>query len=235
MHALLTTIRDGDTQVLYHDREGKNWEAGGAAPFRRRSTISHLPKHCDAAALGTARLLGPKTVRLMTSDHLVPDVNNRIADTMDPAAEGYGFGLGFAVRRGNGVAALAGTAGDYYWSGVYGTYFWVDPVEEISCVLMAAAPGPIRLRFRQLSRALVYQAMRSIARWGRQRAERPERNTKGSSRRAVALPTKSVECDAFLALPNFLETLFVYLDGAGLVHAPSPSAAVCVFKRVADA
>lgn len=151
----------GEAQSLYHDREGtKHWEAGGAGAV---STALDYLAFAEALRGGGsrqgARLLGPKTVRLMTSDHLQPHVSNRIADTMDPAAEGYGFGLGFAVRRGNGVAALSGTAGDYYWSGVFGTYFWIDPAEELSCVVMAAAPGAIRLRFRQLSRALVYQAI----------------------------------------------------------------------------
>jgi CubicO group peptidase (beta-lactamase class C family) len=151
----------GDPQTLYHEREGtKNWESGGGGAV---STALDYLAFAEAlrcgGSLNGARLLGPKTVRLMSSDHLGPNVGNRIADTMDPAAEGYGFGLGFAVRRSDGVAALAGTAGDYYWSGVFGTYFWIDPAEELTCVLMAAAPGAIRLRFRQLTRALVYQAI----------------------------------------------------------------------------
>jgi len=82
-----------------------------------------------------------------------------IADKMDPAATGYGFGLGVAVRRQDGIAAMAGSAGDYYWSGVYGTYFWIDPKEQLSVVFMAAAPGLIRLRYRQMTRNLVYQAL----------------------------------------------------------------------------
>ena len=72
---------------------------------------------------------------------------------------GYGFGLGFAVRRQNGIAAMAGSIGDFYWSGVYGTYFCVDPKEALTVVLMAAAPGLIRLRYRQMLRNLVYQAL----------------------------------------------------------------------------
>ncbi|MFY0613446.1 MAG: beta-lactamase family protein [Hyphomicrobiaceae bacterium] len=151
----------GAPQTVYHQREGtKHWEAGGAGAI---STAADYLAFAEAlrqgGSLSGTRLLGPKTVRLMTSDHLDAGLDNRIADTMDPAAEGYGFGLGFAVRRSNGISAMSGTAGDYYWSGVFGTYFWVDPAEELSCVVMAAAPGGIRLRFRQLSRALVYQAM----------------------------------------------------------------------------
>lgn len=151
----------GQPQSLYHERDGtKHWEAGGAGAV---STALDYLTFTEAlrrnGQIGAARILGPRTVRLMTTDHLDAGVANRIADTMDPAAEGYGFGLGFAVRRADGIAALAGTAGDYYWSGVFGTYFWIDPAEELSCVVMAAAPGAIRLRFRQLSRALVYQAI----------------------------------------------------------------------------
>jgi CubicO group peptidase (beta-lactamase class C family) len=78
---------------------------------------------------------------------------------MDPAAAGYGFGLGVAVRQDDGIAAMHGSKGDYYWSGVYGTYFWVDPAEDLACVFMAAAPGLIRMRYRQMTRALVYQAL----------------------------------------------------------------------------
>ena len=94
----------------------------------------------------------------MRADHLGPGIENRIT-TMDPASDGYGFGLGFAVRRGAGVAAHLGSAGDYYWSGVYGTYFWIDPVEELAVVFMAATPGPLRLRYRQMLRGLVLQAI----------------------------------------------------------------------------
>jgi CubicO group peptidase (beta-lactamase class C family) len=95
----------------------------------------------------------------MTADHPPSAAGTRIADTMDPAAAGYGFGLGFAVRRQTGIAAMAGSAGDFYWSGVYGTYFWVDPKEELTVVFMAAAPGLIRLRYRQMMRNIVYQAL----------------------------------------------------------------------------
>ena len=76
-----------------------------------------------------------------------------------PGPSDDGFGLGLAVRRQDGIAAMAGSAGDFYWSGAYGTYFWVDPKEELVAVFMAAAPGAIRLRYRQLTRNLVYQAL----------------------------------------------------------------------------
>lgn len=136
------------------------WDSGGGGAV---STAADYLRFAEAiragGSLGAARILGRGTVALMTSDHLPMSLSNRIADSMDPAAMGYGFGLGFAVRRQNGIAAMAGSAGDFYWSGVYGTYFWVDPKEGLTVVFMAAAPGLIRLRYRQMLRNLVYQAM----------------------------------------------------------------------------
>ena len=121
--------------------------------------VAHDFNNILTVIIGSTEILGRGTVALMTSDHLPPSFNNMIADKMDPAAAGYGFGLGFAVRRQDGIAAMAGSAGDFYWSGVYGTYFWVDRKEDLAVVFMAAAPGLIRLRYRQMLRNLVYQAL----------------------------------------------------------------------------
>ena len=52
-----------------------------------------------------------------------------------------------------------GTAGDYHWGGGVGTYFWVDPQEELAVVFLTAAPPEARLHSRQLNRALVLQAI----------------------------------------------------------------------------
>jgi CubicO group peptidase (beta-lactamase class C family) len=141
------------------DRTQK-WESGGGGTVSTATDYLRFAEMLRCGGkLGAADILGRGTVALMTSDHLPASFNNMIADKMDPAATGYGFGLGFAVRRQNGIAAMAGSAGDHYWSGVYGTYFWIDPKEELAVVFMAAAPGLIRLRYRQMARNLVYQAL----------------------------------------------------------------------------
>ena len=135
------------------------WESGGGGAI---STVADYLRFAqmllNGGTLGSRRILGRKTVELMRADHLGSGIVNRIT-TMDPSCTGYGFGLGFAVRKEAGVAAMLGSAGDYYWSGVYGTYFWIDPAEQMVTVFMAAAPGQMRLRYRQLARALVYQAI----------------------------------------------------------------------------
>ena len=103
--------------------------------------------------LDGTRLLGRKTIELMTSDHLGP-----IGGALDLLPDGYGFGLGFAVRLQPGIAVMPGSTGQYYWSGAAGTSFWVDPAERLFAVLMIQAPGP-REHYRVLFRDLVYSAI----------------------------------------------------------------------------
>ncbi len=114
----------------------------------------------NGGSLDGARILSRTTVRLMTSDHL-----GRIADAGPSpttgllGTPGYGFGLGFAVRLADGVAGVHGSAGDYTWGGFAGTYFWVDPKEDLFGILMTQQPGPIRVQYRKIFRQLVYQAI----------------------------------------------------------------------------
>jgi CubicO group peptidase (beta-lactamase class C family) len=72
---------------------------------------------------------------------------------------GYTFGLGFAVRQGPGIAGVPGSAGEFMWAGYAGTYFWVDPKEEITAVYMTQAPSPVRAYYRKLFKQLVYGAL----------------------------------------------------------------------------
>ena len=71
---------------------------------------------------------------------------------------GYGFGLGVAVRLQNGVSAYPGSAGDFFWDGLAGTYFWVDPKEQLVTVFMVQEPT-LRLYYREIMRNMVYQAV----------------------------------------------------------------------------
>lgn len=107
----------------------------------------------NGGELEGTRLLGPRTVDYMTSDHL-----GRIparATLLDP---GEGFGLGFAVRMATGVTQVPGSAGTYYWSGMGGTSFFVDPKEDLVGVLLLLAPNQ-RGWYRQLFRNLVYACL----------------------------------------------------------------------------
>ena len=103
--------------------------------------------------LDGVRLLGPHTVDFMTADHLgdIP------ADgTLLPP--GHGFGLGFAVRTAPGISPVPGSVGLYYWGGIAGTTFFVDPALDLYAVLMIQAPNQ-RDYYRPLFRDLVYAAL----------------------------------------------------------------------------
>ena len=114
----------------------------------------------NGGQLDGKRVLSRTTVALMTSDHL----GTRIEAPITPGellfgTPGYTFGLGFAVRQGPGVAGVPGSAGEFMWAGYAGTYFWVDPKEQIVGVYMSQAPSPIRAYYRKLFKQLVYAAI----------------------------------------------------------------------------
>ncbi|MGE0717375.1 MAG: serine hydrolase domain-containing protein [Alphaproteobacteria bacterium] len=143
----------GKPQSVLDLRKPLKMECGGGCAASTASDYLRFAQMLlDRGKLGDARLLAPKTVAFMTSNHLGPEIRNEVG-------AGYGFGLGFAVRLGPGVSALTGSTGDYYWGGAYGTYFWVDPEQELTAVFMAHAPGPIRVHYRQLMHAMVHQAI----------------------------------------------------------------------------
>ena len=114
----------------------------------------------NGGILDGQRVLSRTTVRLMTSDHLGSRI--QIAPTPGGAVLGastYTFGLGFAVRPGDGLAPVPGSAGDFYWGGYAGTFFWVDPKEHLVAVFMVQSAGALRVYHRNLFRQLVYQAI----------------------------------------------------------------------------
>jgi CubicO group peptidase (beta-lactamase class C family) len=136
-------------------------DSGGAGAV---STAADYLRFCqmmmNGGVLDGRRLLSRTTVRLMTSDHL----GNFINQPMQPGelllgTKGYTFGLGFAVRQADGVGGVPGSAGEFMWAGYAGTYFWVDPKEQVTAVLMTQAPSPNRAYFRRMLKQLVYQSI----------------------------------------------------------------------------
>ncbi|ETW95299.1 MAG: hypothetical protein ETSY2_48335, partial [Candidatus Entotheonella gemina] len=110
----------------------------------------------NGGSLDRVRILSSKTVAYMTADHLGPLANR--GDWQYFPGPGYGYGLGVGVRLTAGMSREIGTLGDYYWGGSAGTYFWVDPKEELVAVIMYQSRTQ-RARYRPLIRSLVYRAM----------------------------------------------------------------------------
>lgn len=128
------------------------------------STAADYLRFCQmllgGGRLGETRILSRSTVALMTSDHL----GSRPSAPVGPGEillgfPGYTFGLGFAVRQGPGLAGVPGSAGEYAWGGAAGTFFWVDPKEEIAAVFMSQGPFATRGVYRRLVKQLVYAAI----------------------------------------------------------------------------
>jgi CubicO group peptidase (beta-lactamase class C family) len=112
----------------------------------------------NRGTLDGVRLLSPQTVDFMTADHLgnMPIHQQGASPLLLPA--GHGFGLGFAVRLASGIAAVPGSQGLYYWGGIAGTTFFVDPAQDLFALMMIQAPNQ-REYYRPLFRSLVYAAL----------------------------------------------------------------------------
>ena len=134
----------------------KNDAGGAGSAGTAGDYVRFLQMMLNGGQLDGVRLLSPTTVKYMTSDHL-GDIKSSGFVALPPA---IGFGLGFAVRRETGLFEVTGTAGEYFWAGAAGTGFYVDPKEQLICVLMTQAmPGMQRRYDRYLFKQLVYQAI----------------------------------------------------------------------------
>ena len=150
--------------IIYSPGKKQRWYSGGGGIL---TTAPDYLKFCSmllgGGAFGGTRLLSRKTVALMTSDHLPPGCEfgpfTRTLGITAPIPEyGQGFGLGFSIRTHPGRNPNPGSVGDFSWSGFLGTYFWVDPAEELIAILMLQAPE-LRVHYRALLRDLVYGAL----------------------------------------------------------------------------
>ena len=145
----------GEKVQLFNMLDKPAMESGGGGLV---STTMDYARFCqmllNGGTLGGTRLIGRKTLELMASDHLGPSV--AIKGTL--LTPGHGFGLGFAVRTQQGIASFPGSIGQFFWSGMGGTFFWIDPKEELFAIFMSQGPGQ-REYTRTLVRNLVYAAV----------------------------------------------------------------------------
>jgi CubicO group peptidase (beta-lactamase class C family) len=131
------------------------FESGGGGLL---STLADYTSFAAMLSFGGAingiRILSPRTLAFMSSDHLDASVR-RGHYLLWP---GHGFGLGFAVRTDLGQAPTAGSVGEFFWGGMMGTAFWVSPRDSLFAVLMVQTPEN-REYFRVLYRNLISAAL----------------------------------------------------------------------------
>ena len=145
-----------------------NWLAGGSGMVSTASDYVRFAQMLlNGGELDQVRLLSPRTVSFMTSDHLWPGIafSPVTLNLFEPLGiaptpkVGQGFGLGFVVRMQEGRNPMPGSPGEYFWAGIWGTAFWVDPKEKLITVLMMQA-APLQARYyRSLIRNLTSQAL----------------------------------------------------------------------------
>ncbi len=113
--------------------------------------------------LDGVRILGRKTVELMSLNHLPGD--GELRDFAAPGGygetgfDGVGFGLTMAVGLGPVATSTVGSKGDFYWGGAASTAFWVDPAEDLTVVFMTQLMPSGTFNFRGQLRTLVYPAI----------------------------------------------------------------------------
>jgi len=156
-----TGKRPGASSAEDLTKEKQKWFSGGGGLL---STAADYARFCqmllNRGELNGVRLLSPKTIALMTSDQLPPEIPRLGYEEMAPTPEmGQSFGLGFAVRTDAGHSPVPGSVGDYFWAGAYGTYFWIDPREKTFAVMMVQMPFPQSGYYRRALRELVYGAL----------------------------------------------------------------------------
>jgi CubicO group peptidase (beta-lactamase class C family) len=150
---------DGGLQMKVIDvRTDAAMASGGGGLISTAQDYAHFLQFLlNRGEFDGVRLLGPRTVDFMTTDHLgdipLADSGSR---TLLPA--GHGFGLGFAVRKHLGGAPVPGSVGTYFWGGLAGTSFFVDPALDLFACLMLQAPNQ-REYYRMLFRDMVYAAV----------------------------------------------------------------------------
>jgi len=116
----------------------------------------------NGGELDGARIVGRKTIDLMTTNHLPggSDLATMSKSLFSEAANaGTGFGLGFAVNMDVAKSMVPGSAGEYYWGGMFSTAFFVDPVERLSMVFMTQMSPSNVYPIRRELKTMIYSAL----------------------------------------------------------------------------
>jgi CubicO group peptidase (beta-lactamase class C family) len=153
-------------QYAYDPARAPSWWSGGGGLFSTASDYVRFSQMLlDQGELEGTRVLSRKSVQLMTSEHLPPGLGFgtftlELGSSAPLAEYGQGYGLAVGVRKEAGRSPVPGSVGDFYWGGAYGTYFWVDPQEQLITVFMLQETDvKKRARYRPLMRNLVYGAV----------------------------------------------------------------------------
>jgi CubicO group peptidase (beta-lactamase class C family) len=155
------TLQDDPTKSSFLSQPSLVSGGGGLC-----STTSDYLTFCRAllngGELGGVRLLGPKTLKLMASNHLPGDADLPAMSRSlfsEATYNGIGFGLGFAVTVNPAQTLIAGSPGEFNWGGAATTSFFVDPAEELITIFMTQVLPSNAYPLRRELRTMVYAAI----------------------------------------------------------------------------
>ena len=157
---LVDPIASGRPPIWDLTRPTKLFSGGAGLASTAPDYLRFCQMLLNGGELDGVRILSAKTVQQMTTDALPSDVRfaGEVGQYVGPRV-GTGWGPGFAIRTNPVFSLLPGTVGSYNWSGLWGTYFWIDPAERLVAVQMIQVPPDRGVPFRDALRHLTYAAL----------------------------------------------------------------------------
>ncbi|MEW6188309.1 MAG: serine hydrolase domain-containing protein [Thermodesulfobacteriota bacterium] len=162
--------REPDKTLVLEDDPGKSsygepptfFSGGGGLVSTAADYFRFCQMLLNGGELDGARILGRKTIELMTMNHLPEgkDLSELSVSTFTQiATEGNGFGLGFSVHLGSDKSQVIGSVGEYAWGGAASTAFWIDPKEDLIVIFLTQFMPNATFNFRNQLKAIIYPAI----------------------------------------------------------------------------
>lgn len=163
------TLLPGKGRVMYDRGAESAWSrmpklvSGGGGLVSTALDYHRFCRMClNGGELDGARILGRKTIELMVQNHLPGGADlSQLSKSLFSETQnaGTGFGLGFAVTIDPARSMMPGSAGEYYWGGMFSTAFFVDPVERVSMVFMTQLSPSMTYPIRRELKTMIYAAL----------------------------------------------------------------------------
>ena len=146
----MTTVPEGGDEAMRNYEQVTLFSGGGGLISSTMDYMRFAEMMRNGGSLEGARILSPKTVAYMATNHLPASIDsggNGEQPSLGRRLRGFGFGLGFGIVTDPAAGGVIGSAGEFNWGGAAGTVFWIDPVEEvvvIGMIQLMASPYPFR-------------------------------------------------------------------------------------------
>ncbi len=155
------TLQDDPTTSAYL-KPPSFLSGGGGLVSTAADYLTFCRALLNGGELGGVRLIGPKTLALMASNHLpggcdLPAMSRSLFS--EATYNGIGFGLGFSVTMNPALTLIPGSPGEYSWGGAATTSFWIDPAEELIAIFMTQVLPSSAYPLRRELRTMVYAAI----------------------------------------------------------------------------